>query len=89
MSSYKAELSKIYDREHTIYIDRRKWMKTYVLQQIISFVQSLMNDDEIILNIGAGPGWLERSLVKVCDFVSIDISANMVKMVKNTQRLMS
>jgi SAM-dependent methyltransferase len=82
MSSYKAKLSKIYDREHTIYIDRRKWMKTYVLQRIISFVQSLMNDEGIILNIGTGPGWLERSLVEVCDFVSIDISANMVKMVK-------
>jgi SAM-dependent methyltransferase len=81
MSSYKVEISKVYDREAHIYIDRRPWMDTYVLHRIISFVQSLVDDDKIILNIGSGPGWLESSLVGVRDFVSIDISVNMVKMV--------
>jgi SAM-dependent methyltransferase len=62
-----------------IYIDRRPWMLTYILHRIVSFIRSLLHDDKIVLNIGSGPGWLERSLVGVCDFVSVDISANMVK----------
>ena len=80
ISSYKRKISKHYNREAHAYVGRRPWIRTYILLRIINFIKSLLDDNRIILNVGCGPGWLERLLADTNDFVSIDVPPKMVEL---------
>lgn len=64
-------------------------MKSYVLQRIVTYVSLWLRNfqkDCVILNVGCGPGWLEKSVwrnLRNSTFVAMDISLKMARLTKN------
>jgi SAM-dependent methyltransferase len=72
-----------YDSEAYIYIEKRPWMRTYVVSRLLNFLNTYVDNAVAVLDIGCGPGWLEKCLFPNMSsgtiFVSLDISRKMAE----------
>ena len=86
---YKSSIQNMYDDESPSYVAGRPWMDSYLFQRITQSISSWLKEFSkncLILNVGCGPGWLEKHIcgkLRASEFIAIDISRNMGRMTKN------
>ncbi|MBS7612399.1 class I SAM-dependent methyltransferase [Candidatus Bathyarchaeota archaeon] len=94
-NAHKTDLLRFYDTEADVYVANRPWMLTWVFTRMTRILLTLLksvlaNGHARVLNVGCGPGQLERSLVLLHNgsqsnnalFVSLDLSPNMARTTK-------
>jgi len=82
---YKLGIKQVYEKEAELYISKRPFMKSHILQRILKLLSHFLKDNTIVLNIGCGSGYLEKSISagSKAFYVALDISREMTRMTKN------